>query len=377
MRPWHIACIESGGVIPCAKHGDAPYSVKDPRHDHPSSLGVDGRFPGDVHAPRLRAGGDGVVPGEERRPHDEHEPHGLRPGVPGVLGLWLRLGLGQLRPRPGRRRPLRRAGRGDDRAGCRPGHRDRAGPGLNSRGQSHFRADAPRLRPKIGTVPRRLPLRPAGTEGILPVGHRQQQPLDALLLHGGGDERFRHDPHRDPERTLGMAELLPLRPLVRAPLLRLCQLGLGRRMAGPDGRQLASGPRRGGFRRLGRGARLRRRGGLRRRRRHGAAAGQISARPPATAARPPRGHDRGRHAGLGRGMVRPERRSCPLGRQRGAEPGGGQHRAGQRGRGRGRHAHALCQAHEARPHDDVQRPAGRAGGRQRARAGWSRAGWPS
>ena len=78
--------------------------------------------------------------------------------------------------------------------------------------------------------------------------------------------------------------------------------------------------------------------------RHGAAAGQISARPPATAARPPRGHDRGRHAGLGRGMVRPERRSCPLGRQRGAEPGGGQHRAGQRGRGRGRHAHALRQA---------------------------------
>ena len=73
-----------------------------------------------------------------------------------------------------------------------------------------------------------------GTKGFFLHGVQRRQRDGPVLLHDGVLGHHGHDSHRRHGRTLGVEELLPLRTLGRLALLHLCQLGLGRRLAGPS-----------------------------------------------------------------------------------------------------------------------------------------------
>ncbi len=66
---------------------------------HQLRVAAGDRLPGHVHAGGLRAGRDGLHPGQERAPHDEHELHDLRDRDRGVLPGGLRLRLRRPRHR--------------------------------------------------------------------------------------------------------------------------------------------------------------------------------------------------------------------------------------------------------------------------------------
>ena len=97
---------------------------------------------------------------------------------------------------------------------------------------------------------RRVQVRPDRTEGLLPQRRGRRERHGPVLLHDGVHGHHGHDSHRRHGRTLELEELLPLRTLGGAALLHLRQLGLGRRLAGPNGRELETRPRGGRFRRL-------------------------------------------------------------------------------------------------------------------------------
>ncbi len=52
---------------------------------HQLRLDADRRLPGDVHAGRVRDGGNGAVPRQERQPHHDDELHGVRRRHAGLL----------------------------------------------------------------------------------------------------------------------------------------------------------------------------------------------------------------------------------------------------------------------------------------------------
>ena len=106
-----------------------------------------------------------------------------------------------------------------------------------------------------GQGDRRVHVRAHRHEGLVFDRCRRRRRRDgAVLLHDGVHGHHRDDPDRRDGRALGMEELLPLRPVGRAAVLPLRQLGLGRRLARSGRHQLGPRPWRRRLRRLGRRA---------------------------------------------------------------------------------------------------------------------------
>ena len=153
----------------------------------------------------------GLCRAKNARPHVGDELDDLSARLHRVLGLWFRDRLGQLVQRPGRRR-----------AGTAS-----LGPGTD-RCSTAASASSRRFRRRHGIFKYGL----LGTKGFFLQRRRRRQRDGAVLLHDGVHGHHGHDSHRRHGRTLGLEEFLSLRAMGGAALLHLCQLGMGRRLAG-------------------------------------------------------------------------------------------------------------------------------------------------
>ena len=204
-----------------------------------------------------------------------------------------------------------------------------------------------------------------GLQGILLLGAGRRRPGRLVFLDVGPLRHRRRHPRRGDGRALAVAQLLPLRPVGRAALLRAGQLGLGRRLAGQGRSELGPGPRRRGFRRLGRGPCRRRRGRTGRLPDPRPADRQVRQGPADPLSRPPGADGRAGHAGAGLRLARVHLRLDAVLRRRRDERRGGQYPPGRRGRGRGHDADPDRPRNEARADYGLRRPPWRAGGHQR------------